>query len=69
MTKGISDWAQVEIFNKVQDNQQNLMTGDWQNKPHQQHQNPAECWYQDINSITIFLLDKTIAPHPYGYMH
>ena len=39
MTKLISDRAQVEISNKVQDILRNLMIGDWQSEPHQQHQN------------------------------
>jgi hypothetical protein len=62
MTKLISDRAQVEISNKVQDILRNLMIDDWQSEPHQQHQNPAERRYQDIKRVTNTLLDRTGAP-------
>ena len=45
MTKLISDRAQVEISNKVQDILRNFMIADWQSTPHQKHQNPAERYY------------------------
>jgi len=41
-TKLISDRAQVEISEKVQDILCTLFIGHWQSEPHQQHQNPAE---------------------------
>jgi len=62
MTKLISDRAQVEISNKVQDILRNLMIGDWQSEPHHQHQNPAERRYQDVKRLTNTLLDRTGAP-------
>src|SRR5688500_4502887 len=39
MSKLITDRAQVEISNKVQDILRNYIIKDWQNEPHQQHQN------------------------------
>ena len=62
MTKLISDRAQVEISNKVQDILRNLMIADWQSEPHQQQQNPAERRYQDVKRMTNTLLDRTGAP-------
>src|SRR5687768_8653270 len=59
MTKLISDSAQVEFSNKVQDILRNLMIADWQSEPHQQHQNPAERCYHDVTRLAITLLDKT----------
>ena len=55
----ISDRAQVEVSNKVLDLLRNYVIGDWQSKPHFQHQNPAERRYQDIKRTTNLLLDRT----------
>ena len=41
-TKLISDSAQVEISNKVQDILRYLFIEDWQSEAYHQHQNPAE---------------------------
>ena len=57
MTKLISDRAQVEISNKVQDILQNYIIKDWQSEPHQQHQNASEQQYQDVKRIVNTLLD------------
>ncbi|HEY9710825.1 MAG TPA: hypothetical protein V6D48_21645 [Oculatellaceae cyanobacterium] len=62
MTKLISDRAQVEISNKVQDILRNYIIGDWQSEPHQQHQNLAERRYQDVKRLANALLDRTGAP-------
>ena len=62
MTKLISDRAQVEISNKVQDILRNLIIGDWQSEPHQQHQNPAERRYQDVKRVTNTMMDRTGTP-------
>ena len=62
MTKLISDRAQLEISNKVQDILRDLMISDWQSEPHQQHQNPAERRYQDVKRLTNTLLDRSGAP-------
>ena len=47
MSKLISDRAQVETSNKVQDILRNYIIQDWQSEPHHQHQNAAEWHYQD----------------------
>ena len=62
MDKLISDCAQVEISNKVLDILRNLFISDWQSKPYNQHQNPAERRYQDVKRATNILLDRTGAP-------
>ena len=41
MNKLISDSAQVEISNKVQDILRTLIIGSWQSEPYYQHQNPS----------------------------
>ena len=66
MTKLISDSAQVEISNKVQDILRNLMISDWQSEPHQQHQNPAERRYQDVKRVTNTLLIVLEHLHHFG---
>lgn len=68
MTKLISDRAQVEISNKVQDILRNLMIADWQSESHQQHQNPAEWRYQDVKRFANTLLDNTGAPPSLWYL-
>src|SRR6478609_2890816 len=62
MSKLISDRAQVEISNKVQDILRNYIIQDWQSEPHQQHQNAAERHYQDAKRLANTLLDRTGAP-------
>ena len=62
MSKLISDRAQVEISNIVQDILRNYLIKDWQSEPHNQHQNPAERRYQDAKRMANTLLDKTGAP-------
>jgi hypothetical protein len=47
-TKFISDHAQVEISERVKQVLRPLHIGTWQSEPHQQHQNPAKCQYQNI---------------------
>ena len=58
-TKLVSDSAQVEISQKVQDILRSLCIDDWQSEPHQQHQNPAERRYQTVKRITSTLMDRT----------
>ena len=62
MSKLISDQAQVEISNKVQDILRNYLIKDWQSEPHYQHQNAAERRYQDAKRMANTLLDRTGAP-------
>jgi hypothetical protein len=47
-TKLISDRAQVEINERVKQVLRPLHISIWQSEPHQQHQNPAKCQYQNI---------------------
>ena len=62
MSKLISDRAQVEISNKVQDIFRNYIIKDWQSESHQQHQNAAEHCYQNVKWIANTLLGCTGAP-------
>ena len=62
MDKLISDRAQVEISNKVLDILRALFISDWQSKPYNQHQNPAERRYQEVKRSTNILMDRTGAP-------
>ena len=67
MVKLISNRAQVEISNNVQNILRNLMIADWHSEPHQQHQNPAERCYQDVKRLTNTLIDCTGAPPALWY--
>ena len=58
-TKLVSDSAQVEISQKVQDILRSLCIDDWQSEPYQQQQNPAERRYQTVKRITSTLMDRT----------
>src|SRR5687767_10593842 len=62
MSKLISERAQVEISNKVQDILRNYIIKDWQSEPHHQNQNAAEQQYQDAKHLANTLLDRTGAP-------
>ena len=48
MDKLVSDQAQVEISNRVQDILRAYGIASWQSEPHQQHQNPDERRYQTV---------------------
>ena len=61
-TKLISDCAQVEISEKVQDILCTLFIGSWQSEPHQQHQNPAEHCFQTVKTTANTILDHSGAP-------
>jgi len=60
--KLISDCAQVEISEKVQDILHTLFIGSWQSEPHQQHQNPAERCFQTVKTTANTILDHSGAP-------
>jgi len=60
--KLISDRAQVEISERVQDILRTLFIGSWQSEPHQQHQNPAERRFQTVKTTANTILDHTGAP-------
>jgi hypothetical protein len=57
-----SDRAQVEISGRVKDILRSLIIGDWQSEPHQQHQNPAECKYQDVKRMANTIMDRIGLP-------
>jgi hypothetical protein len=57
-TKLISDRAQVEISNKVEDILFTYHISDWD----QQHQNPAERRYQTVKRVANVVLDRTGLP-------
>jgi len=61
-TKLISDSAQVEISNKVQDILRALCIGNWQSEPYQQQQNPAERRYQMVKTTANTIMDRTASP-------
>jgi len=61
-SKLISDHAQVEISENVQDILRTLFIGSWQSEPHQQHQNPAEWHFQTVKTTANTILDCTGAP-------
>jgi hypothetical protein len=54
--------AQVEISERVKQVLWPLHISTWQSKPHQQHQNPAECQYQNIKWLCNTILDCSGAP-------
>ena len=67
MNQLISDSAQVEISNKVQDILRSLFIKSWQSEPHYQHQNPFERRFQTVKRTTNTVLDRTGAP-PYTWL-
>ena len=48
MSKSISDYAQLEISNKVKDI---LHSSSWHSEPYHQNQNPSELHYRTIKVI------------------
>ena len=50
MSKLISDYAQVEISNKVKDILRMYHCSSWHSEPYHQNQNPSE-WQQDHQSM------------------
>jgi hypothetical protein len=58
-TRLISDRAQVEISERVKQVLRPLHIATWQSEPHQQHQNPAECQYQNIKRLCNTILDHS----------
>jgi hypothetical protein len=55
----ISDSATSEISKRVHGILNDLQIGDWQSEPHNQHQNPAECRWQDVKHISNDIMDRT----------
>ena len=62
MDKLVSNRAQVEISNRVQDILRAYGIASWQSEPNQQHQNPAERHYQTVKRFTNTILNRTAAP-------
>jgi hypothetical protein len=62
MNKLLSDRAQVEISQRVQNLLRALIIPSWQSEPHQQHQNPAERRWQTVKTMTNTLLDRSGSP-------
>jgi hypothetical protein len=58
----ISDRAQVEISNRVNDILRAYCIGDWQSEPYHQNQNPAERKYQDVKRMSNVIMDRTGSP-------
>ena len=62
MTKLISDYAKVEISNKVKDILRMYHSSSWNSEPYHQNQNPAEGRYFTIKSWTNTIMNRTGAP-------
>lgn len=58
----VSDKAQLEISQKVQDVLRHLCIKDWQSEPHYQHQNPAERRYKDVKYNAQRVMNMSGAP-------
>ena len=62
MTKLISDYAKVEISNKVKDILRMYHSSSWNSEPYQQTQNPAEGRYCTIKGWTNTIMNRSGAP-------
>ena len=62
MTKLISDYAQVEISNRVKDILRTYHSSSWHSEPYHQNQNPSEWCYRTIKAWTNTILNKTGPP-------
>ena len=62
MTKLISDYAQVEISNKVKDILTMYHSSSWNSEPYHQNQNPAEGRYCTLKSQTNTIMNRSGAP-------
>ena len=62
MTKLISDYAKVEISNKVTDILRMYHSSRWNSDPYQQNQNPAEGRYCTLKSWTNTIMNRSGAP-------
>ena len=65
MTKLISDYAKVEISNKVTDILRMYHSSSWNSDPYQQIQNPAEGRYCTLKSWTNTIMNRSGAPADY----
>ena len=62
MCKLISDYAQVEISNKVKDILRMYHSSSWHSEPYHQNQNHSEWHYRTIKAWTNTILNRTGAP-------
>ena len=62
MSKLISDYAQVEISNKVKDILRMYHSSSWHSEPYDQNQNPSEGCCSTIKAWTNTILNRTGAP-------
>ena len=62
ITKLISDYAQVEISNKVKDILRMYHSSSWNSEPYHQNQNPAEGRYCTLKSWTNTIMNRSGAP-------
>ena len=62
MSKLISDYAQVEISNKVKDILRMYHSCSWHSEPYHQNQNPSEWHYRTIKGWTNSILNRSGAP-------
>ena len=62
MTKLISDYAKVEISNKVKDILRMYHSSSWSSEPYHQNQNPAEGRYCTLKSLINTIMNRTGAP-------
>ena len=62
MNKLISDYAQVEISNKVKDILRMNHSSSWHSEPYHQNQNPSEWHYWTIKAWTSTIFNRTGAP-------
>ena len=62
MTKLISDYAKVEISNKVKDILRMYHSSSWNSEPYHESQNPAEGRYCTLKSWTNTIMNGTGAP-------
>ena len=62
MTKLISDYAKVEISNKVKDILRMYHSSSWNSEPYHQNQNPAKGRYCTLKSWTNTIMNRSGAP-------
>ena len=62
MTKLISDYAKVEISNKVKDILRMYHSSSWNSEPYHQNQNPDEGRYCTLKSWTNTIMNRSGAP-------
>ena len=58
----LSDQAQAQISNRVQDILRTFIVRDWQSEPKRQHQNSSERRYQTAKRLTNKVMDRTGSP-------